>query len=305
MPIKIPDTLPAYEQLTKENVFLMPESRADHQDIRPLKILILNLMPLKIETETHLLRTLSNTPLQVEIDFIHTLSHKSKNTPKEHLDAFYKTFEDIKDHKYDGMIITGAPVENLNFEEVNYWGEIVAIMDWSKTHVTSTLHICWAAQAGLYHHYNIQKQPIGKKMFGIFEHTSNIPTEPLLRGFDDVYYAPHSRYTEIKREDIIINKDLILLSESKEAGVYIIKSIDDKQIFVTGHSEYDPYTLKREYERDIEKGIDIEIPKNYFPDNNPQNDPLVNWRSHANLLYSNWLNYYVYQITPYNLEDIK
>ncbi|MFT3737569.1 MAG: homoserine O-succinyltransferase [Breznakibacter sp.] len=304
MPIKIPDTLPARSILESENVFVMDQTRAIHQDIRPLHILIFNLMPLKIATETHLLRALSNTPLQVEVELMMTSSHVSKNTPAEHLTAFYKTFPEIKHKKYDGMIITGAPVEEMEFEEVNYWDEIKQVMDWSKTNVTCTFHICWGAQAGLYYHFGIAKHHIGSKMFGVFPHVVKRPYEPLLRGFDDHFFAPHSRYTEVRKEDIEKNPDLILLSESSEAGVYIVMSANRRQIFVTGHSEYDPFTLKEEYVRDVRKGLDIALPKNYFTNNDPTQAPLVNWRSHAHLLYSNWLNYYVYQATPYKIDDI-
>lgn len=304
MPIKIPDTLPARSVLESENVFVMDDTRAQHQDIRPLKILIFNLMPLKIATETHLLRALSNTSLQIEVDLMMTSSHVSKNTPAEHLTAFYKTFDELKHQKYDGMIITGAPVEEMEFEEVNYWDEMKTVMDWSKTNVTCTFHICWGAQAGLYHHFGIPKYDIGHKMFGVFDHVVNEPREPLMRGFDDKYFAPHSRYTEVRRSDIEKVPQLKILSESADAGIYIAMSNDRRQIFVTGHSEYDPNTLKEEYVRDVRKGIDIALPKNYFTNNDPSQPPLVNWRSHAHLLYSNWLNYYVYQATPYKLDDI-
>ncbi|MBK3517946.1 homoserine O-acetyltransferase MetA [Carboxylicivirga marina] len=305
MPIKIPDALPARHVLENENVFVIGETRAMHQDIRPLRILILNLMPLKIATETHLLRALSNSPLQVEVDFLMTSSHVSKNTPREHLFAFYKVFDEVRTNKYDGMIITGAPVELLDFEQVNYWPELTEIMDWSKENVTSTFHICWGAQAGLYHHYGINKYQLEKKMFGIFKHTVEETEEPLMRGFNDLYHAPHSRYTEVKEEEIEAHSDLILLSKSEKAGIYMVMSKDRRQIFVTGHSEYDASTLKEEYVRDIAKGLDMEIPANYFPDDNPENEPMVLWRSHASLLYSNWLNYYVYQATPYQLEQIQ
>jgi homoserine O-succinyltransferase/O-acetyltransferase len=304
MPIKIPDTLPAFSVLEGENVFVMGQTRAMHQDIRPLRILILNLMPLKIATETHLLRALSNSPLQVEIELLMTSSHVSKNTPIDHLTAFYKTFDEVKDSKYDGLIITGAPIENMEFEEVNYWDEMKTIMEWSNKNVTSTFHICWGAQAGLYYHYGIPKYPISSKMFGVFSHNVCDKQEPLMRGFDDVFNAPHSRYTEVKREDIEKNPNLIILSESAKAGVYIVMSTDRKRIFVTGHSEYDPSTLKEEYVRDIRKGIDIQIPENYFIDDDPSKLPVVSWRSHSHLLYSNWLNYYVYQATPFALDDI-
>lgn len=305
MPIKIPDTLPAREVLENENIFVIGETKALHQDIRPLKILILNLMPLKIATETHLLRSLSNSPLQVEVDFLMTMSHISKNTPREHLFSFYKIFSEIRLKKYDGMIITGAPVELLKFEDVNYWPELTEIMEWSKTNVTSTFHICWGAQAGLYYHYGINKYDLNKKMFGVFEHTVNDPEEPLMRGFNDIFHAPHSRYTEILTEEIEQNDNLTLLSSSKDAGVYIVMSKDHRQIFVTGHSEYDSKTLDEEYKRDIAKGLDIAIPENYYPDNDSSKEPRVLWRSHASLLFSNWLNYYVYQATPYQLDQIQ
>jgi len=305
MPIKIPDTLPARSVLENENVFVIDDTRAQHQDIRPLKILIFNLMPLKIATETHLLRVLSNTPLQVEIDLLMTTSHVSKNTPLEHLTAFYKTFDEVYENKYDGMIITGAPVEDIEFDEVNYWKEVQKVMDWSKNNVTCTFHICWGAQAGLFHHYGIKKYPIGKKMFGVFKHSVCDPQEPLMRGFDDTFFAPHSRYTEVLLEEVEANPALKLLSISPEAGVYIVMSTDRRQIFVTGHSEYDPLTLKEEYVRDVHKGLDIALPENYFPNNDPSAEPEVKWRSHAHLLYSNWLNYYVYQATPYRLDEIK
>jgi homoserine O-succinyltransferase/O-acetyltransferase len=303
MPIKIQDKLPAVEVLSKENIFVMTETRAMSQDIRPLKIVILNLMPKKVTTETHLLRVLSNSPLQVEIDLIHPESHCSKNTDPQHLDIFYKTFSDVKKYRYDGLIITGAPVETLKFEDVDYWGELKEIMEWSKTHVTSTLHICWGAQAGLYYHYGVEKHPKDEKVSGIFAHTVNNSNSPIARGFDDSFLVPHSRHTEVLREDIKEKRDLEIISESPESGVYLVISRDGKQIFATGHSEYDPLTLKEEYERDL--AIDPEntrMPKNYFPDDNPNNTPVVNWRSHANLLFSNWLNYYVYQLTPFSLD---
>lgn len=303
MPLNVPDHLPAIDVLRDENIFVMTESRAIAQDIRPLKILILNLMPIKITTEAHLLRVLSNSPLQVKISFLNISTHQSKNTPKDHLDTFYYNFDQIQKNRYDGLIITGAPVEHLAFEEVDYWEEIKQIMDWAKTNVTSTFNICWAAQAGLYYHYGIKKYPAGKKVFGIYDHNILDNKIPLVRGFDDHFLAPHSRNTFVKREDILQNKDLIMLSESDEAGVYLVVSRDGKQVFVTGHSEYDANTLKSEYDRDIGKGIDIDLPKNYFPDNDPTKKPPTTWRSHANLLFSNWLNYYVYQETPYNIES--
>lgn len=304
MPVRIPDKLPATDILSNENIFVMTETRAMHQDIRPLKILILNLMPVKITTETHLLRLLSNSPLQLDLDLIQPATHTSRNTPQEHLKVFYKTFNEIKGNKYDGMIVTGAPVETMEFEEVNYWDEIVSILEWSKTNVTSTLHICWGAQAGLYYHHAVKKHPIETKMSGVFSHKVNDRKVPLVRGFDDNFLAPHSRHTEVRREDIENIPGLKIISESEEAGIYIVINEDGKQIFVTGHSEYDPLTLKEEYERDMAKGMNPVIPRNYFPGNNPALPPAVSWRSHANLLFSNWLNYYVYQVTPYNIEDI-
>lgn len=304
MPLNVPDNLPAIEILQRENIFIMDESRATHQDIRPLKVVILNIMPVKQTTETHLLRVLANTPLQIEVDFLYPISHVSKTSPMEYLMTFYKTFDEIKNQKYDGMIITGAPVEHLEFEEVDYWLELQKIMDWSARHVTSTLFICWGAQAGLYHFYNIQKYPLLKKMFGIFPHTVNNRSIPLIRGFDDIFLAPHSRHTEIKSEDIKKINGLEIISESDIAGVYIVLGRNGRQIFVTGHSEYDPDTLKLEYERDLKRGLDIDLPFNYFPDDDPNKDPIVSWRSHANLLFTNWLNYYVYQITPYDLNQI-
>jgi len=301
MPLNVPDNLPAIQQLREENIFVMQETRAVHQDIRPLRILILNLMPVKITTETHLLRMLSNNPLQIEITLMHTMTHTSKNTPFEHLKAFYKTFHQVKEKKFDGFIITGAPVEHMEFEEVDYWKELTEIMDWSASHVTSTLYICWAAQAGLYYFYGIPKYPLPEKMFGVFRHKVNNPRIPLVRGFDDEFLAPHSRHTEIRKSDIEKIHDLEIVSESDKAGVYIVVSKDGRKVFVTGHSEYDPYTLRDEYLRDKNKGLPIHIPENYFPDNDPSKEPLVYWRSHANLLFSNWLNYYVYQVTPYIL----
>ncbi len=305
MPLNISDNLPAVRILENENIFVMKETRAIHQDIRPLKILLLNLMPTKITTETQILRLLSNTPLQILITLINTGMHTSKNTPKEHLDAFYQTFDDISDHKYDGLIITGAPIEHLEFEQVDYWEEMVRIMDWADKHVTSTLFICWAAQAGLYHHYQVPKYTLEEKMFGVFSHKVLNKTNPLTRGFDDEFLAPHSRYTEIRGEDIEKIPQLELLAHSEKAGVYLVASKDTKRVFVTGHSEYDPLTLKSEYDRDITKGLDIKIPENYYKDDDPSKQPMVKWRSHANLLFSNWLNYCVYQVTPFNLENGK
>ncbi|MCP5514578.1 MAG: homoserine O-succinyltransferase [Spirochaetales bacterium] len=304
MPIKIPDNLPAREILNSENIFIMTEDRASHQDIRPLKIGILNLMPTKITTETQLMRLLGNTPLQIEAVLLQTESYQSKNTSSDHLNEFYKTFGEIRHEKLDGMIITGAPVEQLDFEEVEYWDELKEVMEWTKHNVFSTLHICWAAQAGLFYHYNIPKYPLENKMFGVFRHNVNIKHTKLLRGFDDVFFAPHSRHTEVKREDIEKNEELEILSESDAAGVYIAASKNGRNIFVTGHAEYDPLTLKAEYDRDIAKGLKIAVPENYYPDDNPDLTPVVRWRSQANLLFSNWLNYYVYQETPYNLSDI-
>jgi homoserine O-succinyltransferase len=304
MPIKLPDHLPAVEILTNENIFVMKESRATAQDIRPLRIAILNLMPIKQTTETHLLRLLGNTPLQVEIVLLHPSSHTSKNTSEEHLSMFYHTFDEIKDQKFDGLIITGAPVEQLEFEEVSYWEELTRIMDWKMHNVTSTLHICWGAQAGLYHHFGIPKHPLPEKMFGVFSHTVNRQHVKLFRGFDDRFHIPHSRHTENRREDIERVAELEILSESEEAGVYVVATKDGRQIFVTGHAEYDQNTLREEYERDVARGLSIAVPKNYFPNDDPNQDPVVNWRAHANLFFSNWLNYYVYQETPYDLNDI-
>ncbi len=305
MPIKIQDGLPAVEILGNENIFVMTESRAAHQDIRPLKILILNLMPTKIVTETQLLRMLSNTPLQCEVEFIHPETHESRNTPQEHLNVFYKTFSEVKNQKFDGLVITGAPVENLEFEQVDYWDEMVAIMDWAGAHVFSTMYICWASQAGLYHHYGIPKHPVGRKISGVFSHRVINRHVPLVRGFDDYFDAPHSRHTEVRREDIEGHDDLIILSESDEAGIYLVVSRDGRHVYVTGHSEYDPLTLKEEYERDLGRGLNPAVPRNYFPGDNPCREPVILWRSHAHLLFSNWLNYYVYQATPYDLEAIQ
>ncbi len=305
MPIRIPDKLPATKQLNKENIFVMTEKRAMHQDIRPLKIVVVNLMPTKITTETQLMRLLSNSPLQVGIDLLQMDSHLSKNTPQEHLKTFYKTFDEIKYSKYDGMIITGAPVENLDFNEVDYWDELKEIMNWSTTHVTSTLHICWAAMAGLYYHYGVPKYPLSEKCSGVFEHHVNRRTSKLVRGFDNIFYAPHSRHTEVRKEDIKKVKELEILAESDEAGVYLITTKGGRRIFVTGHGEYDSDTLKNEYLRDLEAGKNPSIPKHYFPGDNPSKKPIVRWRSHASLLFSNWLNYFVYQITPYDIESIK
>lgn len=305
MPIKIPNGLPAVDILAKENIFVMTDTRAITQDIRPLKILLLNLMPKKIETETQLSRLLGNSPLQVEFELIHTKSHISKNTSQEHLLAFYKTFDDVKHQKFDGLIITGAPVEKMPFEEVEYWEELCEIMEWSKKHVTSTFHICWGAQAGLYYHYGINKYPLDKKLSGVYKHTADYKKSILLRGFDDEFWVPHSRNTTVKREDIEKVPELKILASSEDAGVYIVTTDNGKQIFVTGHSEYDADTLKNEYLRDIDAGINPSIPENYFPEDDTTKEPQAKWRSHATLLYANWLNYFVYQTTPYDIEDIE
>ena len=305
MPIKIPNELPAYKTLTDENIFVMDENRAVTQDIRPLRIAIVNLMPTKIDTETQLLRLLGNTPLQVQVELLHMKSHESKNTSKEHLLAFYKTFDDIKHMNFDGMIITGAPVELLEFEEVEYWQELCDIMEWSKKHVHSTLHICWGAQAGLYYHFGVPKFPLEKKMFGIFPHKVVRKSSILFRGFDDVFMVPHSRRTTVYAEDVEKCGGLKILASSDEAGLYAVMTENGKQIFIMGHSEYDALTLKREYIRDKTAGIPIDIPKNYFPNDDDTLDPVVSWRSCANLLLSNWLNYFVYQTTPFNLDEIQ
>lgn len=302
MPIKIPRHLPAFAVLQQEEVFVMDVERALHQDIRPLKIVILNLMPNKSATETQLLRLLANTPLQVEITLLHPITHRSKNTSEEHLKKFYISFAEIRDEKFDGMIITGAPVERLAFEEVDYWPELTAIMDWTTHHVFSTMYICWASQAALYYHYGVPKHARKKKLSGVFSHrvveSASGNYLKLLRGFDDRFYAPHSRYTEISKEDILKIPDLQILAESEEAGIYIVTSADGRRIFISGHPEYDLFTLKAEYERDLAKGLDIDLPANYFPGNDPTKKPGMNWRCHANLLFANWLNYYVYQETP-------
>ena len=305
MPINIPDDLPAYETLKKENIFVMPEERAVHQDIRALEILFLNLMPTKIVTETQIFRLLSNSPLQVEVDLLHPATHDSKNTKKAHLTKFYNTFSDIKDKNYDGLIITGAPVEHLDFKEVDYWQELKKIMNWSLDHVFSTLFICWGAQAGVYHFYDIPKYPLDKKLFGIFPHKICKQKTNLLRGFDNQFWVPHSRYTEIRAKDIKEVNSLEILSVSKKAGIYLFARKDRRHIFATGHSEYDADTLKKEYERDLKKGLEISIPENYFKDDDPEKPPVVKWRAHANLLYTNWLNYCVYQETPYDLSKLK
>jgi homoserine O-succinyltransferase len=303
MPIKVQNDLPAKTVLELENIFMMDENRALTQDIRPLRILILNLMPIKEETETQLLRALSNTPLQVDISFLHMSSHRSKNTSASHLNMFYQVFSEVKHKKFDGLIITGAPVEMMEYEEVNYWPELSEIMEWSKTHVTSTVHICWGALAGLYYHYGIEKIILPEKLSGIYRHRTLDRKIPLVRSFDDEFVAPHSRYASVRREDVLRHPDLILCAESDEAGPFLIASADGKQIFVTGHPEYDRLTLNEEYHRDLKKGINPTVPVNYYPDNDPEKFPLLTWRSHANLLYTNWLNFYVYQITPYDLEE--
>lgn len=305
MPIKIPNKLPAVETLAAENIFVMTETRAVTQDIRPLKILLLNLMPTKIETETQLSRLLGNTPLQIELELLHTSSYKSKNTSEDHLLAFYKTFDEVRNNTYDGMIITGAPVEKLNFEDVDYWPELCEIMEWTKTNVHSTFHICWGAQAGLYYHYGVKKTPLDKKLFGVFEHTVEYKNSMLFRGFDDVFMAPHSRHTTVLREEIEKVPELQILSSSEKAGVYALRNQSGSQIFVFGHSEYDAGTLNKEYVRDKNAGLEIEVPENYFPNDDDTKPPLVTWRSHANLLYSNWMNYFVYQTTPYDITKIK
>ncbi|MEI6274821.1 MAG: homoserine O-succinyltransferase [Prolixibacteraceae bacterium] len=304
MPLNLPDGFPAIDLLREENIFVIDQTRAEHQDIRPLKIVILNLMPLKIATETDLLRLLSNTPLQLEIDFLQIKGHTPKNTSKDHLDSFYTTFSEIKKQKFDGMIITGAPVEHLPFEEVDYWGEICEIFDWAHKNVTSTMFICWASQAGLFHHYGIPKYALNKKMFGIFDHKIKDKKLPLFRGFDDIYRAPHSRHTELKTKDFHHVPEVQIISESEKAGVYMAMAENGRQIFITGHPEYSLRTLDREYKRDKEKGLPIDIPQNYYPGDNPLERPVLSWRSHANLLFMNWLNYYVYQATPYDLDDI-
>ena len=305
MPIKIPNELPAVKVLNSENIFVMTETRAITQDIRPLKLLILNLMPLKVDTEIQLSRMLGNTPLQIEIELMKTSSHNSKNTSAEHLLTFYKTFDEIKGRKFDGMIITGAPVELMEFEEVDYWEELCEIMEWSKKNVTSTFHICWGAQAGLYYHYGVKKYPLEKKLFGVYPHTVEYKNSILMRGFDDTFYVPHSRHTTVKREDIEAVPELRILSTSPQAGVYAVSSKNGRQFFITGHSEYDPGTLRKEYLRDKSAGLPIDIPENYFPDDDDTKEPVSTWRAHANLLYTNWLNYFVYQTTPYDIVDIK
>lgn len=305
MPIRIPNDLPAVKTLNDENIFVMTEKRAITQDIRPLKILLLNLMPKKIETETQLSRLLGNSPLQVDLELIHTRTYHSKNTSKEHLLSFYKTFDEVKDRNFDGLIITGAPVEKMDFEEVDYWDELCEIMEWSKTHVYSTFHICWGAQAGLYYHYGIKKSLMDKKLFGVFPHSVKYKNSILMRGFDEEFMVPHSRYTTISEKDVEKVKDLRILATSKEAGVFAVSTDGGRQIFITGHPEYDKDTLKNEYLRDKNEGLNTAIPENYFPHDDETKEPIVSWRSHANLLYSNWLNYYVYQSTPYDITEIK
>ena len=304
MPLRLPDKLPAIELLKHENIFVMDESRAHKQEIRPLKICVLNLMPLKITTETDLVRLLSNTPLQLEVYFMKLKSHTPKNTPIEHMMMFYKDFQELSKQKFDGMIVTGAPIETMAYEEVEYWPEIKEIFDWARTHVTSTLYICWGAQAGLYYHYGVHKELLPEKMFGVFEHRVTRPANPLVRGFDEVFYAPHSRHTGISREDVLNCKALRILAESDEAGPFLMSTENGRQIFVTGHPEYDKYTLDAEYKRDVGKGLPIAVPKNYYPNDDPEQPPLFRWRAHAHLLYENWLNYYVYQNTPYDLGAI-
>ena len=305
MPIKIPNALPAAQTLAEDNIFVMTETRAMTQDIRPLKIMLLNLMPTKIDTETQLSRLLGNTPLQVELTLVKTKSHESKNTPEEHMLAFYKEFDEFRDSNFDGLVITGAPVEHLPFEEVDYWDELCEIMEWSKTHVHSTFHICWGAQAGLYYHFGVGKEPLPEKMFGVFPHRRDYERSILLRGFDEVFMVPHSRHTTVSREEIEKVPELRIVASSDEAGVYAITTRNGRQIFITGHSEYDALTLEKEYKRDVAAGKPIAVPKNYYPNDDPTQKPIVSWRSHANLLYSNWLNYFVYQTTPYDLHELK
>ena len=305
MPLRLPDKLPAIELLKKENIFVMDNSRATTQDIRPLKIVILNLMPLKITTETDLIRLLSNTPLQMEVNFMKLRSHTPKNTPIEHMMMFYRDFEKMRDEKFDGMIITGAPVEQMEFEDVNYWDEITRIFTWARNHVTSTLYICWAAQAGLYYHYGIPKYPLQKKMFGVFRQHTLCPQLPIFRGFDDVFYMPHSRHTEVRKEDILANPNLTLIADSPENGVSMVMARGGREFFITGHMEYASNTLDNEYKRDRGIRDDVDMPVNYYRDNNPDNEPLVTWRAHANLLYHNWINYYIYQETPYDITKIQ
>ena len=304
MPLRLPDRLPAIEFLKNENIFVLGDSRANSQDIRPLRIVILNLMPLKITTETDLVRLLANSPLQLDIHLMKVKAHTSKNTPVEHMRAFYRAFEDMREEKFDGMIITGAPVEHLDYQDVNYWDEISDIFAWARTHVTSTLYICWAAQAGLYYHYGVPKYPLSQKMFGIFPQQPLLPRLPIFRGFDDIFYMPHSRHTEIRRDDILRVPELTLIAESSMSGVSMVMAREGREIFITGHSEYSPMTLDTEYRRDLAKGLPIQMPYNYYPNDNPDLPPMVTWRGHGNLLFQNWLNYYVYQETPYDINDI-
>lgn len=304
MPIRIPNDLPAAQVMQQENIFVMKHQRATTQQIRPLEIVVLNLMPTKIVTETQLTRLLGNTPLQVNLELMHTSTHRSKNVPEEHLLTFYKSFDELKDRKFDGMVITGAPVELMNFEDVDYWDELCRIMEWSKTHVHSTLHICWGAQAGLYYHYGINKQPLEKKLFGVYPHHADYKRAILLRGFDDTFYVPHSRHTTVRREDIEAVPGLKILASSEEAGVYAVMNKNGHHIFITGHSEYDPLTLQTEYLRDKNLGKPISVPENYYPGDDDTQEPIVRWRGHANLLFSNWLNYFVYQTTPYDIETV-
>ena len=304
MPIRIPNDLPAAHVMQEENIFIMKHTRAITQEIRPLEIVVLNLMPTKIATETQLTRLLGNTPLQVNLELMHTSTHQSRNVPEEHLLTFYKTFEELKDRKFDGMVITGAPVEQMDFEDVDYWGELCRIMEWSKTHVHSTLHICWGAQAGLYYHYGIRKHPLERKLFGVYPHHADYKRSILLRGFDDTFYVPHSRHTTVRREDIEAVPGLKILASSEEAGVYAIMSKNGHHIFITGHSEYDPRTLETEYLRDKKLGKPISVPEHYYPDDDDTKEPIVRWRGHANLLFSNWLNYFVYQTTPYDIKTV-
>ena len=304
MPVKLPNNLPAIELLKKENIFVMSDLRANEQDIRPLRVLVLNLMPLKITTETDFIRLLSNNPLQVEMEFLRLETHVSKNTPEEHLEMFYKSLSEVKKNFYDGMIITGAPVEMVRFEEVTYWDEIQTIFDWARTHVTSSLYICWASQAALYHFYEVEKKPLEEKLFGVFKHTALDKRHPLFRGFDDEFFIPHSRHTTIEKEDLLTKNGVEILSESPEAGIAIASSRGGREFYLTGHSEYAPFTLDEEYKRDLEKGQTIRMPANYYRDDNPDNQPLVRWTSHANLLFNNWLNYFVYQETPFDLKDV-
>lgn len=304
MPVKIPNNLPAIDLLKKENIFVMSDLRANAQDIRPLRVLILNLMPIKISTETDFIRLLSNNPLQVEVEFLRLETHTPKNTPQEHLELFYKGFGDIKDNYYDGFIVTGAPVEMMEFEEVSYWNEITGIFDWARKHVTSSLYICWASQAALHHFYSVEKIPLAKKLFGVFKHTATDKKHPLFRGFDDEFYIPHSRHTSIERNDLLGKQEVAILSESEDSEIGIISSRGGREFYLSGHSEYAPLTLHEEYQRDVEKGVPIGIPRNYYKDDNPNNEPLIRWSGHANLLFNNWLNYFVYQETPFDLKDV-